>query len=374
MLCHACTKYHRRTIISWNYGFPPASYPDVNIEGLECDKWMAMFDHLEPRLSGGPLAQGIPWMTCHLVMRAERYSSKHGLPIHTLQYYSGAHRYRESFYEDWRSDHTPFIMGDSLLIRERSFLGADIIPPVKLSGAFEICHHISSNLFHQDFATALYEVNYKETGDCYYTGPVMGCKYCPTVFIVEAKPSWCYKCEAAEKAQRFRYTLSVTRYVNLGTCKSPLTREWHALKSKAPYKHNRFFSIRSMEGTELSFHHAVKDSRAPCNIFDERFLEMIESNHEIFSERLQEVKAEGIMSEVGKAECRTIEKAKGKKGKDKIVETEKGKAKRSKAEIVKVEEIKSEEVKGDVEQRPLGLSLAFLICGFGRCYRKAEAP
>ena len=315
MLCHACNQFHRRVLISWDYRDAPPHYRSVSIEGFECQKWKCSFDHFGPRLSGDSPGQAIHWMTCNLVMRAKRYSSKHGLPISRLQHLPDSHRYRRASNGGWNSDHTPFIVGNRLIIRERNFFGLESRPPRKLQDRFTICHHIGPTSFEQDFTTALNSLSCSAPGRYCYTGPVLGCKYCPTVFIVEVRPSWCYMCQAATRARNHTYTLTVTRYINFGACKTPKSREWQALLSKLPYCYYEYFFFDSNLVDYDEFSHALKESRAPHDIFDPEFLSLIDSNHETYAEKLEEVKAEESKAEESNAAEAKAAEAKIVKGK-----------------------------------------------------------
>jgi hypothetical protein len=122
MLCHACYQFHRRALIPWNYRDAPPHYRSVSIEGFDCQKWKSFFDHFGPRLSGDSPSQVFHWMTCNLVMRAKRYSPKHGLPMSRLQHLPDSHRYERQSHGRWHSDHTPFIVGDRLI-----FLGLRVV-------------------------------------------------------------------------------------------------------------------------------------------------------------------------------------------------------------------------------------------------------
>jgi hypothetical protein len=258
-LCFACGRFHprhemklqmvrrrsfeRRVVVQYQCARADAIFP----EGIEIEReiWR--------------------WSDFHEVMRGFRHSPKHGDPRRLIQYHPPGNP--QYWFEALWARETLVVPADNhLLLRQRWTRG---IPcPKGVNYAFPmadlLCPHAQSDYFRDPaFYRAFFDllrraVDHSETfrhdfqkDKTYSRGIVykaVRCSECATEIVVEILPTAVKRGQMVKDFRRLPRVLSVTRYMDLGPCKSPDESQWKNL-TRFPSRVMNIFNCNTYDTT-----------------------------------------------------------------------------------------------------------------------------
>ncbi|RKF53773.1 putative f-box domain protein [Golovinomyces cichoracearum] len=250
LLCFSCAVYHRRTKIG-NESVKSAMVlnPLYNCDGYR------KFGYIQPKTRLTP-GHFLPFTFVQLVTRAQKYSPRYGIPLVDL-----CRRYKEHD-RSWFHETRYHIYNGHLFLRvtSRTFAAAGLPASAKRHVLysredywpyFSCCTHWRDGELLDVCKCALSHIpdlpNTNQKGNihmrqrtqnssligtlCSFCRPMRRCPKCPTEYMVELKISE----DKVDPQMRFKQSLVVTRWSDLGDGSSPFYNEWQAINEDTDY-------------------------------------------------------------------------------------------------------------------------------------------
>lgn len=215
-LCHPCAIFHRRKSLR-------AEQKEVKANYRGC--WIGC----ERRAGQTKLGTGysLTWPSIRSVMRACRFGPEYGMPLDVLA------RVWEND-DGWKHRAEPSIVNGRLLMKVQSALPVDwATESIFKNRISDIMRHSWLGCLQEMVKCALRHIRSDESytiGDCLCKG-LRRCPKCPTEYMIETKRTSNISGDMRQsmEARGVQHVLIVTKWMDYGEGKSPLSPEWQAL-------------------------------------------------------------------------------------------------------------------------------------------------
>ncbi|KAF2798145.1 hypothetical protein K505DRAFT_371943 [Melanomma pulvis-pyrius CBS 109.77] len=216
-ICHACGVFHPRRVTMHSVFSP---YTKMYKCEFHDKKFRQELFLRHKRCS---------WLTFHMVMRAYRYTPQYGNP------YILNHFEKEiSYIRPWSCHTLALPSNGHLLLRERWSHGLHGVKKNKLQFLLfrRACPHTHITGLERDMQidmeklidqVRMHPQKYVATG---LKSEPYQCRECPTEVTIDIKPTSLFQGPTTKTQRGFPFVLSITRYMDVGECKSPHEREW----------------------------------------------------------------------------------------------------------------------------------------------------
>lgn len=221
-ICHACGTFHPRSLARKSFKAKRGQTAYI------CRRHREQFPEKVSVCSWD-----IHWLTFYKTMRAYRFTSSHGKPYNLNRF--------KSVKRGWSHETTAIPVGRHLLLRYRySRCFEDPTDALEFGALiYELCPHyqdmhLDAKRFDKELQDAAETASSLPLTDIVggYAHALHRCRHCPTEVLVKIHAGSLYPGRSSDDSRNFPYVASVTRYIDLGECKSPREEEWRALTER----------------------------------------------------------------------------------------------------------------------------------------------
>ena len=209
VICDLCKTFHRRPNENEN--------EEVFMESSKCAA------NLQTVSFGG--RRQLPWWRAHLIMRAWRLSSEHGIPLTSTE------RIKSWSEEMWQFRSEKKIVNGRLLMKFHASKKLQLGNMHEGMLIAPACKHLRGvRAFHN--ATEQAVLTTAASSKATYQSRLLRCVWCPTEYriIIDFVPVvHAEQLVQHEVLCEKEYRLTIISYTDLGTCESPLSREWYVV-------------------------------------------------------------------------------------------------------------------------------------------------
>jgi hypothetical protein len=215
-LCHPCAIFHRRKSLGAEQKEVKANYGGC---WIGCERRAG-----ETKLGTG---YSLTWPSIRSVMRACRFGPEYGMSLDVLA------RVWEND-DGWKHRAEPSIVNGRLLMKVQSALPVDwATESIFKNRISDIMRHSWLGCLQEIVKCALHHIRSDESytiGDCFCKS-LRRCPECPTEYMIETKriSNISGDMRKSMEARGVQHVLIVTKWMDYGEGKSPLSPEWQAL-------------------------------------------------------------------------------------------------------------------------------------------------